>query len=322
MEIPCGLICVDDNLLVRAGLVTLLGGRGHQVVAVASGPASVPALVRTHAPDVVLVDIRMPPTAHRRGAAARGDDPGPAPGSGRARALAVPRRVLRDPAARAVAGTRRLPPQGQRPAHRGARRRDRRVAAGGTFVDPELVDLLVRSDSTLDVLSDREREVLRLMAEGLSDRGIAQALTVGLSTVYTHVQHVFAKLDLPATPSDNRRVRAVVAYLASEGADLTRAGSAPRLSVPGERLTPTCPTTSSTASPPPPPRGSGAASARPRPPRRVRGRRSAAATTPWSSRPPGRARPCPPSSGRSTGSPRSRCPTSGRRAAGSSTSRR
>ena len=92
----------------------------------------------------------------------------------------------------------------------------RRVAAGGTFVDPELVDLLVRSDSTLDVLSDREREVLRLMAQGLSDRGIAQALTVGLSTVYTHVQHVFAKLDLPATPSDNRRVRAVVAYLASE----------------------------------------------------------------------------------------------------------
>ena len=83
------------------------------------------------------------------------------------------------------------------------------------FRDWPDVDLLVRSDTTLDVLSDREREVLRLMAEGLSDRGIADALTIGLATVYTHVQHVFTKLDLPASSSDNRRVRAVVTYLAS-----------------------------------------------------------------------------------------------------------
>jgi DNA-binding NarL/FixJ family response regulator len=88
-----------------------------------------------------------------------------------------------------------------------------RVAGGGTFVDPLLVAGMVTADASLAILSDREREVLGLMAEGLSDRGIAERLTVSLQTVYTHVQHVFAKLELPATSSDNRRVRAVVAYL-------------------------------------------------------------------------------------------------------------
>jgi ATP/maltotriose-dependent transcriptional regulator MalT len=69
---------------------------------------------------------------------------------------------------------------------------------------------MVAGDAPLEVLSEREHEVLGLMAEGLSDRGIADRLTVSLQTVYTHVQHLFAKLDLPATSSDNRRVRAVV----------------------------------------------------------------------------------------------------------------
>lgn len=210
------LICVDDNLLVRAGLVTLLGGRGHQVVAVAAGPASVPALVRTHEPDVVLVDIRMPPTHTDEGlqlaVAIRAQHPGVA-------VLVLSQYLV---ASYATLLLERSPERVGYLLKDNVLRTEvldgaiRRVADGGTFVDPELVDLLVRSDSTLDVLSEREREVLRLMAEGLSDRGIAQALTVGLSTVYTHVQHVFAKLDLPATPSDNRRVRAVVAYLASQ----------------------------------------------------------------------------------------------------------
>jgi DNA-binding NarL/FixJ family response regulator len=210
------LICVDDNLLVRAGLVTLLGGRGHHVVAVAAGPASVPALVRTHEPDVVLVDIRMPPTHTDEGlqlaVAIRTRHPGVG-------VLVLSQYLV---ASYATLLLDRSPERVGYLLKDNVLRAEvldgaiRRVAAGGTFVDPELVDLLVRSDSSLDVLSEREREVLRLMAEGLSDRGIAQALTVGLSTVYTHVQHVFAKLDLPATPSDNRRVRAVVAYLASQ----------------------------------------------------------------------------------------------------------
>src|SRR4029079_11688767 len=77
----------------------------------------------------------------------------------------------------------------------------RRVAGGSTFVDPVLVAGMVTAHASLAVLSDRERQVLGLMAEGLSDRGIAERLTVSLQTVYTHVQHVFAKLELPATSS-------------------------------------------------------------------------------------------------------------------------
>jgi DNA-binding NarL/FixJ family response regulator len=209
------LIAVDDNLLVRAGLVTLLVGRGHEVVAVAAAPDPVPALVRTHAPDVVLLDIRMPPTHTDEGlrlaVTIRRDHPAVG-------VLVLSQYLV---ASYATELLERAPERVGYLLKDNVLRTEvlegaiERVATGGTFVDPELVDLLVRSDTTLDVLSDREREVLRLMAEGLSDKGIAEALTVGVSTVYTHVQHVFTKLDLPASSSDNRRVRAVVAYLAS-----------------------------------------------------------------------------------------------------------
>ena len=84
------------------------------------------------------------------------------------------------------------------------------------MVDPELVASLLRSRSAsgpLAALSKREREVLSLIAEGLSDRGIAQRLVVSLNTVGTHVQHVFTKLGLPDSSADNRRVRAAIAWL-------------------------------------------------------------------------------------------------------------
>jgi DNA-binding NarL/FixJ family response regulator len=211
------LIVVDDNLLVRAGLVTLLGGRGHHVVAVASAPATVPALVRTHVPDVVLLDIRMPPTHTDEGLRLAA--------SIRRRHRSVGVLVLSQYLVASYAAELLL----RSPERVGYLLKDNvlraevldgaleRVATGGTFVDPTLVELLVGSDSTLDVLSDRERDVLRLMAEGLSDKGIADTLCVSPSTVYTHVQHVFAKLDLPATSSDNRRVRAVVTFLSNRG---------------------------------------------------------------------------------------------------------
>jgi DNA-binding NarL/FixJ family response regulator len=91
-----------------------------------------------------------------------------------------------------------------------------RVAAGETVVDPALVsDLLERTrvDSPLEQLTPREREVLSLMAEGLTDRGIAERLYVTPNTVETHIRHIIDKLGLPPTPTDNRRVRAVLAYL-------------------------------------------------------------------------------------------------------------
>jgi len=209
------LIVVDDNLLVREGLVALLGSQAHEVVAVADSPSAVPALVRTHTPDVVLMDIKMPPTYTDEGlrlaAAVRAHHPGTA-------VLVLSQYLVASYAALLLARS---------PERVGYLLKDNvlrveilesainRVAAAGTFVDPLLVAQMVAGAASLEVLSEREREVLSLMAEGLSDRGIAERLTVSLQTVYTHVQHVFAKLDLPATSSDNRRVRAVVTYLAS-----------------------------------------------------------------------------------------------------------
>ena len=93
-----------------------------------------------------------------------------------------------------------------------------RVAAGETVVDATLVSQLLgrtRPDGPLDQLTRREREVLALMAEGLTDRGVAERLYVTPNTVETHIRHIIAKLGLPATPADNRRVRAVLAYLRS-----------------------------------------------------------------------------------------------------------
>lgn len=207
------VIVVDDSLLVREGVVRLLTLQGHDVLEVAGHPLTVPALVRAHAPDVLLVDIKMPPTYTDEGlrlaAGIRRRHPGTA-------VLVLSQYLVASYAALLLDRS----PEGV-----GYLLKDNvlraevlddamhRVAGGGTFVDPVLVAGMVTATESLAVLTEREREVLRLMAEGLSDRGIADRLTVSVQTVFTHVQHVFAKLELPATSSDNRRVRAVVAYL-------------------------------------------------------------------------------------------------------------
>ena len=97
-----------------------------------------------------------------------------------------------------------------------------RVAQGEAVVDPELVEQLVaqsREVGPLAELTEREREVLGLMAEGLTDRGIAERLWLTSRTVETHVRHILQKLDLPADVSSNRRVHAVLAYLRAVEAD-------------------------------------------------------------------------------------------------------
>jgi DNA-binding NarL/FixJ family response regulator len=207
------LMVVDDSLLVREGLVALLVARGHDVVEVVDNPAAVPALVRSSSPDVVLLDIKMPPSFTDEGLRLAAGIRSRYPEIG---VLVLSQYVVASYAALLLARS----PEGV-----GYLLKDNvlrpevldlaitQVADGGTFVDPVLVARMVSATSALEILSDREREVLGLMAEGLSDRGIAERLTVSLQTVYTHVQHVFAKLDLPATSSDNRRVRAVVAYM-------------------------------------------------------------------------------------------------------------
>jgi DNA-binding NarL/FixJ family response regulator len=207
------VMVVDDSLLVREGLVALLAARGHEVVEVADNPSAVPALVRAGTPDVVLLDIKMPPTYTDEGLRLAAGIRSHHPDIG---VLVLSQYLVASYAALLLARS---------PERVGYLLKDNilrpevldlaiaRVAEGGTFVDRLLVSRMVTADSSLEILSSREREVLGLMAEGLSDRGIAERLTVSLQTVYTHVQHVFTKLDLPATSSDNRRVRAVVAYL-------------------------------------------------------------------------------------------------------------
>jgi DNA-binding NarL/FixJ family response regulator len=206
----------DDSLLVREGLARLLGDLGHQVVFRAARADILPAEVAAHRPEIVIVDIKMPPT-------------------------------FTDEGLRAAAGIRQRHPDvgvlvlsqyvvpgyvtwllERSPAQAGYLLKDRildgamlqdalhRIAAGGTVVDPELVSSLMKprtASGPLASLSEREREVLSLIAEGLSDRGIAERLVVSLNTVGTHIQHIFTKLGLPDTAADNRRVRATLAWL-------------------------------------------------------------------------------------------------------------
>lgn len=207
------LMVVDDSLLMREGLVALLTGRGHHVVEIATDATMVPALIHTRAPEVILVDIKMPPTYTDEGLRLAQSVHSHHPEIG---ILVLSQYLVGSYAASLLADS----PEGV-----GYLLKDNvlrpdvlddaitRVHEGGTFIDPTLAAQLVAGDASLTVLSNREREVLSLMAEGLSDRGIAERLFVSNQTVYTHVQHVFTKLDLPATSSDNRRVRAVVAYL-------------------------------------------------------------------------------------------------------------
>ncbi|MGY1616733.1 LuxR C-terminal-related transcriptional regulator [Geodermatophilus sp. SYSU D00691] len=206
----------EDSLIVREGLTRLLESRGHAVVAAVDRPDRLAAEVARTQPDVVVVDIKMPPTFTDEGLRAaavirhRHPDVGVlvlsqyvAPGYVTWLLEQAPDRVgylLKDRLVDAGALVRAL----------------ERIAAGETVVDPELVRLLMRSrahSGPLGSLTERERQVLALMAEGLSDRGIADRLVVSLHTVGTHVQHVFRKLAIPDTEADNRRVRAVVTWL-------------------------------------------------------------------------------------------------------------
>ena len=209
------LIVADDNLLVREGLVALLGSAGHVVLAAVDGPDRVLALARQHEPDVVIVDIRMPPTFTDEGLRLAERLRRAHPGVG---VLVLSQFVVGAYAAGLLART---------PDRVGYLLKDSilrpevledalaRIAAGGTVVDPAVAEALVRGSSAGLGLTDRELEVLRLMAEGLSDKGIADRLTLSLHTVATHVQHIFGKLDLPGGTADNRRVQAVVTYLST-----------------------------------------------------------------------------------------------------------
>jgi DNA-binding NarL/FixJ family response regulator len=209
------IVVAEDAALLREGLVRILERAGHEVVAAV---ADAPALL-TYAgnvrPDLVVTDIRMPPTHTDEGIVALEQlrASGFAAGVLLLSTYAVPSYAVR--ALGSGGGTGYL--LKDRVADSGTLvDAVERVAAGESVVDPEVVSLLVaertRSDG-LDHLTEREREVLTLMAEGRSNSGIAKALVVSLKTVEAHISRILAKLGLEDSPADHRRVLAVVRWL-------------------------------------------------------------------------------------------------------------
>jgi DNA-binding NarL/FixJ family response regulator len=209
------VVVADDAVLLREGLVRLLTENGHEVVAaVGDGPSLVQAIV-AHRPEVSIVDVRMPPTHTDEGLRAAVEARSLVPGSpvlvlsqyvevSYADDLLADRRggvgyLLKDRVAEIADFLDALA----------------RVAGGGTVLDPEVVAQLVtrRGRGPLDALTPREREVLSLMAEGLSNTAIARRLVVTDGAVEKHVKNIFTKLDLPPDDEQHRRVRAVLTYL-------------------------------------------------------------------------------------------------------------
>jgi serine/threonine-protein kinase PknK len=211
------VVIADDDVLLREGLASLLDRAGFEVVGQAGGAAELLELAREQKPNLAIVDIRMPPTHTTEGLDA-------------ARAIreeAPEMAILVLSAHVEVEHAMDLLASGERSGYLlKSRVTDMeefldtldRVLNGGTAVDPALVQALVAARRVHDPLADlsrREREVLALMAEGRSNGGIARRLWVTEGTVEKHVHSILAKLRLPETEEDHRRVLAVIAFLES-----------------------------------------------------------------------------------------------------------
>ncbi len=216
---PLRLVIADDSLLLREGLAELLGVRGFDVVAQAGDGDELLRKVAGHHPDVALVDIRMPPT---------GTDEG---------LLAAEAIGHRHPQVGVLVLSEHLEPAyAARLLETGAPGRGyllkasvtdlnafaaavRRVAAGESVVDPAIVRQLLERphrDDRLAGLSDREREILALVAEGRTNHGVAEQLVLSERTVESHVRRILDKLDVPGTPDDHKRVLAVLTFLRAQ----------------------------------------------------------------------------------------------------------
>jgi DNA-binding NarL/FixJ family response regulator len=213
------VVLAEDNVLLREGIAGLLERAGFQIDGQAGNADRLLSLVRAQHPDLVVVDIRMPPGHSTEGLAAAMTIREEFPQT----AIVVLSAFVH--AEQAV----ELLSSGQGIGYLLKDRVEdvtefvrslRRVAGGGTVIDPALVQELVRTrhgHGPLDMLTAREREVLALMAEGRSNAGIARQIWVAEATVEKHVHSILGKLDLPDSTSDHRRVLAVLAYLSTAG---------------------------------------------------------------------------------------------------------
>ena len=209
------VVLAEDDVLLREGLASLLERSGLEVVGQAGDASRLLPLVREKRPDLLVIDIRMPPTNTVEGLTAALEVRRALPETC---VLVLSAHVEVEHAMELLAGGRGIGYLLKSRVVDVAEFVDavRRVARGGSVLDPVLVKELVdarRRDDPLVALSDREREVLALMAEGRSNAGIARRLWVTEGTVEKHVRHILTKLDLQDTDDDHRRVRAVVTFL-------------------------------------------------------------------------------------------------------------
>lgn len=213
------IVIAEDSVLLREGITRLLAEYDHEVVDALGDASGLLASVLAHEPDLVILDVRMPPTHTDEGLRAAIEIRSARPATP---VLVLSQYVEERYAAELVAGG--TAGVGYLLKERVADVRDfvdaaQRVAAGGTALDPEVVaQLLVRSRrrEPLDALTPREREVLSLMAQGRSNAAIAAALTVSDGAVEKHISSIFAKLDLAPSESEHRRVLAVLAFLRND----------------------------------------------------------------------------------------------------------
>lgn len=217
------LVIAEDSVLLREGLASLLATHGFDVVGTAGDLDGILELVRRERPDVAIVDIRLPPSWTDEGIRAaeeiRGDADLPTG------VLVLSQYVDPTFALRLLSHGRRGVGYLRKDdviASSGFAETIRRIGRGESVIDPTLVAGLlgrrVREDP-LDRLSAREREVLALIAEGRSNAGISDALTITEKTVEFHVSSIFSKLDLEGSAGEHRRVLAVLAFLRAEPGD-------------------------------------------------------------------------------------------------------